>query len=222
MYVKQVINDEFFWRDLVARLNLSNIISSELSTTLPNYVKNEVERILPSMIETKFLHYVIEKLPGHVGKEISAQMPSYLNNNTQMQQLFEHHKSSLRLQLESTVKEILDRLVNDPKYQEITNFHLAAINSRSDEKINEISRYAETQRKQQQFKFEQELHQMKLLVNQDMSELKNSLNEVQQLKLEITNVKEHYANEISNIKWIMAGASALIITITGVFMVSKN
>ncbi|XWV25624.1 putative ORFan [Tupanvirus deep ocean] len=220
-YVRQAINDEMFWRDLFTNMNLNNNIDNRLTSKLPDQVKRELERILPDMMRTRYLDYIVNQFPNQVAKEINNQFPSYLNNNYQMQQILDTHKSSLKQQLESTVRDILDRISNDPKYQEVVQAHLQAIDYNGTQKIKEISDNADSQLKNIRNDFNQELYRMKNEVNSNLSNLSSQLSELQNIKNEISNIKDKQRDDINKIHWLYGGAIAVITIALSLFTLTK-
>ncbi|XWV26962.1 hypothetical protein QJ857_gp0087 [Tupanvirus soda lake] len=212
-YVRQAINDEMFWRDLFTNMNLNNNIDNRLVTKIPDHVKRELERILPEMMRTRYLDYIVNQFPGQVSKEINNQIPNYLNNNYQMQQILDTHKSSLKQQLESTVRDILDRISNDPKYQEVVEAHLQTIDNNGTQKIKEISNNAYAQLKSIRSDFNQELDRMKNEVDTNMSELSSQLSELQNIKRDLNDLKEKQKNDINNTYWMYGGTLGMWIAI---------
>ncbi len=198
-YVRQAINDEIFWRDLLNNININNNIDNRLTSKLPDQVRHQLECMLPNMMEARYLNYIINRFPNQVSKEISNQLPVYLNNNYQMQQILDAHKISLKEKLELTVREILDKISNDPKYQEVVNSHLSAIDHNAEQKLDEITSNANTQLTNIQTFFDNQMKVMKKRVDENLSEFINLKKEVEQLKLE-------QKNDTKQLKWIIYGS----------------
>jgi hypothetical protein len=218
-YVKQAVNDEIFWRDLLNNININNNIDNRLNSMLPCNIRNQLEFILPKMMETKYLEYIVNKFPNQIAKEIDIQIPIYLNNNHQMQQILNAHKNYLKQELEEIVKEILDRISNDPKHQQIINSHLDAINCNAKRKLDVIASNANIQLFDSKQNFDQEMIRMKNSFDQNLSDLTDQLEKVSTLKKEINILKEKQQNDINRIKWIMT--SSLIITSAVTYMTMR-
>lgn len=215
-YVRQAIYDEFIWRDMLTKLNLSNTIDNKLESKIPRLAKDEVERVLPSMLETKILQYIANQFPLQVTKEMGNQMPSYLNNNHTMQKLLEEHKTYILQQLDTAVKEILTKITMDPQYHEVTKYHLDAIDTKGDNKIGEIHSKAEYQSGVNQKKFDNELQLMKQKVNKDLAELRHSLSKISELKNRLKNLEDKTSGDVSLLKWSFMGLTAVMVFIFGV------
>ena len=220
-YVRQAINDEMFWHDLFNNMNINNNIDNRLAVIIPEKVKYQLESILPNMMETRYLNYITNRFPGQVAKEINNQFPIYLDNNYQMQQILDIHKKSLRQQLESNVREILDRICLDPKYQEVVNSHLATINHNAKQKIDEIESNAEIQSNTIKQEFNREMVYMKNHMNQNLSSLTMQLSEMASLKKELIDIKEKQKNEVNKLQWIIAGTTALCLTAISIVAIIK-
>lgn len=213
-YVRQAINDELFWRDWISKLNLSETIENKLNSKLPSQVRDQVEKIIPTIIETKIMNYIIQNFPSQVAREIQTQMPVFLNNNYQMQEILKKHKDELKDELETKTREILNRVVNDPNYHEVTSYHLAAIDAKGGDKIQEIDNKASDQRRTNQHVFDEQLAKMQTKVNNDLGNLKNSLDEVKTLKYTITNMQDKHNQEMSSIKWAIGGITGFFVLLT--------
>ena len=209
-YVKQAINDELFWRDIFSRWNLSDSIENKLNNKLPLHVKSEVERILPGIFETKFLQFMTYQFPAHVSKEINSQMPLYLNNNHTMQQILDTHKASLKSLLEKSVTEIMDRIVTDPKYNEVVNAHLSSIDAKGIETLKEIMDNAANQLATNNATFNSKLAEMKSKMDTEMSNLRSELSNLSELKNKMEKMEKRYKKDITNLQWIIASAIIVV------------
>lgn len=208
-YVRQAINDEFFWRDLLGQLKLSETIETKISNKLhklPSLVKTELEKTLPDMMQRKFMEYVMNQLPGQITKEMNSQLPTYLNNNYQMQTILEKHKESLSNCLEIKVKEILNRIVNDPTYQEITNTQLSIMDQKTERKLREM-----------EHTFNQDRENIRAILTNDMQTLQQSLAKVDKLQKTLNNIQTTYTNDMIKIQKKHEQDMSGIWMFTGVF-----
>lgn len=217
-YVRQAINDELFWRDVIARLNLTDAIDAKLTSKLPGQVKSELERILPDMLQTRLNQYMLQHFSAQVAKEINTQMPGYLGNNHQMQQILEAHKTTLNQQLEAAAREILNRVVNEEQYHVTTNAHLAAIDQKGVQALAENNEKATQQRTNIKTAFDGELSAMKTRLDQTMTALTTSLGEMRSLQSELNSTKKKHSKEISNLKWMMGGMFAAFMVAAAVIL----
>lgn len=253
-YVRQAINDELFFKDILAKLNMNDTIDTKLDKKIPKQVKNELDKILPAMVETKveskvpkqvkneldrilpalveakILQYITNQFPAQVMKEISTQLPNYLNNNYAMQQLLNNHQNDLSYALEEKAREIINKIVNDPQYHVITSAHLAAIDEKCNQKINEIQSNASqqlfnnhnnftTQLSDNSNKFSSQLRDMKTAVDVDMANLKQGLNNINQLYNRISMLEAKNTNlesDTSFLKWITSCIGVIALGTIGV------
>jgi hypothetical protein len=198
-YVRQAVSDEFFWRDCFAKLNLSDTIETKLSNKLPAQVRDEINKILPNLIETKFLQYVNNQLPAQVLKEINNQMPTYLNNNYQMQVILANHIATLQTTLDTDVRAILHRIVGGPEYHDITQAHLNTMHMMGQDKLNDITNNISEQTRQHISNADRQINDIKSTIKTDLVQLSNSLGKVDALTQKINNV------ETSVFKWGVGG-----------------
>lgn len=170
--------------------------------------------MLPRMMEERYLYHFVDKISSQITEEISRQIPLYLKNNYQMQQILDTHTFSLKKQLDGTVKEILDKISNDPKYQEVINSHLAVIKHNSEKKLDEITSNANAQSVSIQTFFDQQLKQLETQFNQNFSDLSVYLSKFSTLEKEVLEQKKRQKNDTNRLLWIITGTvvTASIIT----------
>ena len=220
VYVKQAINDELFLRDLFSKLNLSEMLESKLNAKVPRYVKDEVENILPRIFETKMLQYMVSQFPANVSKEINNQLPVYLNNNYQMQQILETHKSSLKILLEKTVNEIMERIVSDPRYNEVVSLHLAAIDRKGEETLREIVNKAANVIQQNQSKYQEQFDMIRSKIDNKLITLETELSKVADLKKKLGDIDDKYERKVSNLQWCV-GFLVAVPMVYGLVLLAK-
>lgn len=130
-YVREAINSEFFWRDILHTYQLDSHIESKVKNTVPDLVKNQTSNLKNTIKESvdkfvteKLEAYTKSQLPGNLAIELNNQIPLYLNNNHHMRQILDSHIQQLTFTLYSSAKETLDKLTNEEKYQSITTSHI--------------------------------------------------------------------------------------------------
>lgn len=144
-YVRQAINDEFFWRQLLDSHRVNTQISSYLANNIPSEVR-------------KHLDYV---LPGLISKEILTQLPVVVSNNFQMQKILEEHQSDLEQALEEAARLILNRVVNDPQYHEVNQAYFEAFKARGQKQIHEFNQQAQDLIEELKTNCQRELQELK-------------------------------------------------------------
>lgn len=209
-YVRQAIEEQSYWNNLVSKINISHQIDEKLKYDLPDKVNSEMERKLPNMLDNKMNYYYLTILPTQVANQLDTQITKYVNNNFQFQNILEKHKSDLNQQLEIGAKKILTEVVDDPNYHKITTEHLNAIDKKGEQKITQISKTAENKFTSIDEKFNDNIKNMKHDVENTLSSLKQSLNSVARLEKEVQTLK----NDVASLKGTTIGmflCSALII-----------
>ena len=199
-YVKKVINDELFWRDLFQTFNIKPLVQNELNDKVPTLVKNEANKVIKELtkdmnklVKDQLDNYTQFQIPSHVSKALADQITGFLNNNTQMNQILIQQSNALNQQLYNSATDILTKLVNEEQYHQLTNLHISAINSKCDEALKNQQGDANRQLSSQDRTFNLKLNQMQQQVsselvtitqaNEQIKEQKSKL-EKQQSKLE--------------------------------------
>jgi hypothetical protein len=72
---------------------------------------------------------------SHVSRSLSEQLPGFLNNNVQMQQILQQHSVELNQQLSDAAHSVLDRVVNEDQYHTMTTRLSAAITQKSEDNL---------------------------------------------------------------------------------------
>ena len=121
-YVRNAINSELFWRDLFDKYRIESRIDTHLSDKVPKLVRDNMTYTLP----------------GLVAKQLSEQLPTFLNQNADMQRILSEHSQRLNTSLEETARKHLERIVNEDHYHEVNQAFFNAIDARADEKIRVI------------------------------------------------------------------------------------
>lgn len=117
--VGSVISDQLFVNNLLNRINLPA----------------ETKKVVTPLIEKKFDRFATRHLPNLVSNQIAIQLPYFLNSNPQMQEILHKHRSDLEQKLESKSREIMDKVVEEEKYQTLSNLHFKKIDERFDSKL---------------------------------------------------------------------------------------
>lgn len=223
-YVRKAINDEFFWRDILNKYNINNIVLEEINKIVPTKVKKEIKNIVPNMVEKELNNFIFNKLSEYVLKEVNNQVPIFLNNNYLMQQILNNHSVNLNQTLEIASRSILDKIVHDPSYHEITKMYLFAIEQKGDKKIAEIDNNFLQSYLDKQNQFENFIKEIKYITGKELEELKNKLNDLNKLVLNQTELKIKIKNlekDNYNIKtWLYMTFFTGIISVSGYILMN--
>jgi len=125
-YVREAINSELFWREMLQRYQLDSHIESKVKSTVPDLVKNQTSDLKSSIQKSvnEKLDTYSKSLSGNIALELNNQVPAYLNNNYRMGQILDSHTQQLNNTLYESAKQTLDKLTNEEKYQVVTASHL--------------------------------------------------------------------------------------------------
>ena len=184
-YVKNVINDELFWRELLQRYSITstvqNEVKNELNDKLPSRVSHEANRIVNKMVdeqnkklEDKLNNYTQFQIPSHVSKSLQDQISGFLNNNVQMTQILSHHSNSLNTQLYNSATSILTGLVNEDQYHQVTTAHLSAMNVRFDQNMQIVNLNSTNQLQQNDVVFKNQLSSITKQVDDKLSAISDA------------------------------------------------
>lgn len=127
-YVRDAINNEMFWRDIFDRYRVESRVDNHLSSKVPQLVRDNVTYTLP----------------GLVVEQLGKQLPTYLNQNIEMQRILTDHAQRLNQTLETSARTHLQKIVNEDQYHEVHKAFFDAINSRTNTVINEIKQNGQT------------------------------------------------------------------------------
>ncbi|QKF94092.1 SH3 domain-containing protein [Fadolivirus algeromassiliense] len=218
-YVRDAVNDELFWRDIIQRLSIGNTIQTELNSRLPSQVQNEARRVVSEMVTQKLNDYTHNQLPSHVSKELSLQITNFLTNHVQMNQILTYHSEQLSQKLLQIATDTLNRLVNEPQYQMTTNAHLQAMQQKCDGKISDIQIACNNQLSANSQKFNIQLDQMKQTANTEMAQLKDKLEKLDKQNKKLVQLE----GETSSLRWMLGGVTTIFsVVVISMFYTMKR
>jgi hypothetical protein len=142
-YVREAINTELFWRDILSNINFNNNMETKMKEKISNF-KDKIENSVRNIIETQLNSYKAKDIPYAVSDEVEKQIPKqlpthlskYLDNNYEMRKILNDHIQSVTTVLYNSCKETLDKLTNDEQYHEITNSHIKNITDRCNSSVD--------------------------------------------------------------------------------------
>lgn len=198
-YVRDAINDEMFWRNILQTYSISSMVQTELTNSVPIRVQNEANKIINKMVDERLDNYTKFQIPSHVSKALSEQIAVFLNNNAHMNQILETHSASQNMQLYSSAMETLHKVVNEPQYHMVTNAHIDAMKTKYDESLLTINKNAEQQVLSNESKFNLQIESFKHQVNSETALLTETRVKLSQAETRIAEL----SNDIGIIKVIL-------------------
>lgn len=217
-YVRQAVNDQMFWRDMLQQISINSLVQTELNNKLPTQVQNEAQKIVTNMVMTKLNDYTNNQLPSHVAKELNAQVTSYLNNNVAMQNILAYHSTNLTNELMRIATETLNKLVAEPQYQMTTNAHLNVMQEKCNRQLAAIETSCNNQLAANSLAFNKQLVELKEKNEREMASLKASLDKVDKLNKKISYLESYN----SSTRWMIGGLTALCVGIgSGLYYLNK-
>lgn len=177
--VRQAINDELFWKDILQKYSVASIVREEMAREIPGKVKTEVGYIVPDLVEKKLNNFIANPLAAHIAKELNNQVPAFLANNYQMQQILASHSTNLNGILERAANDILNRIVHDPTHHELAQQHLQAIDAKGEAKIAEVNTRCQQMMVDHGYNFNTQVSAMKKQCDAELSELKDKLQKME-------------------------------------------
>jgi hypothetical protein len=142
-YVRDAINTEFFWRDILQNLQFKNDIDNRVDSKMSD-IKDKIRLSTTNLVNEKLELYTKSQLPNNILYELnrqlpdqlSKQLPAYLDTNHKMQTILNTHIDNLTTELYNSAKETLDKLTNEEQYHSITTSHLNSMAVRYNESVD--------------------------------------------------------------------------------------
>ncbi|ARF08641.1 hypothetical protein Catovirus_1_691 [Catovirus CTV1] len=98
-------------------------------------IEKSVKKLTKQIVDKKMQNFITHDLPLQVIKNMNEEVPTYLNNNVQMQNILQHHSNNLNQQLYASASQTLNKLTNEEQYHYVTNSHLTNMNNRFNNKL---------------------------------------------------------------------------------------
>jgi len=115
-YVRAAINDEYFWQNIIQRMQVTNMVDSHINEQVPSRVRQHLDDVLA----------------GRVSQEILKQLPHILDNNHRMQQILAEQRTSMTETLERAGREVVERIVNEDQYHEVNQAYFDTFKRKGD------------------------------------------------------------------------------------------
>ncbi len=142
--VSSVLNNSLFWNNLMQANKLNNF-ETRIQYSVDNQLRSQVPKIIMDQLTLV--------LSNMVHKEMTNQLPGYLNNNHTMQSFLQSHKEGLQIAFEdqslimeskltALINETVRKIVNEDQYHIINKAYFDAFKVRGDEMIQNVSNKA--------------------------------------------------------------------------------
>lgn len=226
IYRNSLVNDITFWKLLVENEHFKRLNSFDTKlANFENRIENRIENSSRLASKNENLSFaskipeMVEKIvdrstPLNVSREIKKQLPSYLDNNYEMQNILNNHISKLQTELENRVDKILNEITSQSSYHTINQKYFDVFQSKTDKAISNFEKETERSLKNLTNKY-----------NQDFKELESNLKECKLANIRLANL-EAKNNMIENDSKSIYGAllfttAVSLITIGVVIVFSK-
>lgn len=219
-YVKNVVDDEMFWKNLGQKHQIKYIVDDHLNDKLKPKIESEVNSIVPKMVRDQLNNYTIVEIPNVVAKSLSDQIGGFLNNNIQMQQILAEHMNSLNRELEHSANGILNHLVGDDKYHEITKRHLEAATKKYETYIFRIEKEAAKRLEKNKNEFQSQITLMHEKVNNEIDVVKQANDKIKELEKKIGKLNEKL-NDKASTGWLIIASVGVLIAAIGIGGISS-
>ncbi len=235
-FVKDSISSEIFLNNLCQSYNLDSKIRAKVEEEIKNFKRN-IEESTSKVVKSALK----EKLPLNVASEITTQLPNhlmnqlpiFLNNSHQMNQILDAHSQQLKSDLKTLRDELfnqskkaIDLLMGEEQYQFITTSHLNNMalkyNTDVERQLQENRTRFDENTQRNTLKFNETLEHVKQQTGSSLSKFENFNNQVDTLKLKLDNVERtvHKSRELletHNIINMFTIGGICTIALTGVF-----
>ena len=203
--VRNAINNEMFWRDILQRYSVSDLVKQELNSTIPQKVRDEARIIVGSMVQTQLDNYSKINLPAHVSEALSKQLSGFLNDSSRMNQILSEHSNKLNQELASSAATTLARVANEEQYHEVTRAHLGAMTDRFNTVMKDIQTKHTDQLNSQDRLFQQKLESIQKQVTDEIKDLKTANTKLLEQERTITDLQ-------TNLFWtkLITGATFVV------------
>jgi len=139
-YVREVINNELFWRDLIQKIQSDSQLESKIKSIMLEFVDKQSSINKQKIVESVRKNidgFAQTQLPNIVSGELGRQLPAYLNNDYRMKDILFTHSESLNKKLQESATDTLNKLTNEEQYQLVTTSHINNQSLRFDAAISE-------------------------------------------------------------------------------------
>jgi len=155
-----------------------------------NSHKKKVKEIAKKECDYHFATYKSNVMPNAVKVEISHQLPGILANDYRFQELCRNHQTQLTNALQTTVDDLIERIVSDPKHEILVKAHVDAMYSKCNDTTTKINSRFDEQLRGNSVIFHEQSQQITTKVNQDMGNLREKLSKLDDLEKRLASAEQ--------------------------------
>ena len=154
-YVRQSVQDENFWRDLMLKFSINSLVEKELNSKIPDKVKKSAGKYVPDLVENRLNKFLLNDLGGHVKKELNSQFTNYLNQHIQMNEIMSIHSSELTNKLTNLSTQIIDKIAAEEQYHVLRDALLSEMREKHEMELKAVQQRVSEQLKQNKKSFDE-------------------------------------------------------------------
>lgn len=186
-YVRNAVNDQMFWRDILQQLQIDNQVKTALANAnISGQVQGHLDR---ANITQRVREQVDDKLKaqisGLVVTELLKALPNMLRDNAQMQQILGQHSAELTVQLGEVARQHLEQIVNEDQYHQVHQAFFNAVDQRANDAIAQFNQKGNQAIAQMKADCQANLQQF----NQQMGQVGTCLGDVSNLKKDVADLR---------------------------------
>jgi hypothetical protein len=128
--VTNIVRNENFVKDWFRAIGIHHQVTTEINNQLPG----EITKVATPIVERQVNSFALFTLPQLVNNQIT----SHLENSKVMSNILSKHTVQLENKLQATATDILTKVVNEPKFNTLSNMHFAAIDTKNNQKLQQF------------------------------------------------------------------------------------
>ncbi len=235
-FVDDSISKEILINNLCQSYNLDSKIKAKVESEMNNFKRNIEEstgKVVKSALKEKLPLNVTSEITTQLPNHLMNQLPIFLNNSHQMNQILDAHSQQLKSDLKTLRDELfnqskkaIDLLMGEEQYQFITTSHLNNMsfkyNADVERQLQENRTKFDENAQRNTLKINETLEHVKQQTGSSLSKFENFNTQVEALKLKLENVertayKSRELLETHNIINMFTIGGICTIALTGVF-----
>uniref|UniRef100_A0A6C0C876 Uncharacterized protein n=1 Tax=viral metagenome TaxID=1070528 RepID=A0A6C0C876_9ZZZZ len=175
-------------------------LTKKFQKKMPEIAKESPELIqqIATMVNNYVAEYIRDRFPTLVNPEIANQLQQFITNHPQLHEMRTHHFNELNIHLESTVKDIISRVVSEPQHNTIIHEYLKSATEKVEAQQEKMKRDSSAQLSAQRdefYKIKSEMSNNSSAQRDEFHKIKSEIsNEVQ---TQMKQVERMYATTIA-------------------------